>query len=91
MEMCADTNHNWAHQPKIFGSETEKLLELCENLFRADLNRDTEKVDKLKRKIFGIAKSHHVHIKWYGDSKVCEPDRFLISGRGQDELAFIQC
>ena len=63
MEMCAGYQHNWAHQPRLFGSETEKLLELCNKLFHADLQYDKEKVEKLKGKIFGIAKVHHVRIK----------------------------
>lgn len=91
-EMCAGYQHDWANQPKIFGTETQKLLNLCEQLFKADLARNAEKVERLKKKLFGIAKTYHVYIKWYGMSTVCnEPDRFLVSGRGQDELAFIQC
>ena len=90
-EMCAGYQHDWANQPNIFGAETQKLLRLCYMLFKADLAHNAEKVEKLKRKIFGIAKSHHVHIRWYGLDTVCEPDRFLVSGKGQDYLAFIQC
>ena len=89
--MSATASHNWRHQEKVFGNETEKLLGLCEKLFRAELKNNKEEVEKLQKRLYGIAKSHGVHIKWYGKSSVCQPDRFLVSGRGHDRLAFIQC
>ena len=91
--MCAGACHNWRNQKKIFGSETQKLLDTCEKLFRAKLcfkEKDVE--EQLLRKIFGIAKAHGLYITWYGiGSGPCEPDRFLVSGRGFERLAFIQC
>ena len=90
--MCADFCHDW-NQKKIFGSETQKLLDTCEKLFRARLQfqgKDYE--ERLLKKIFGIAKAHGLYITWYGKGcGPCEPDRFLVSGRGFERLAFIQC
>ena len=87
----------------LFGREQEKLLELAYELFREDLKpswrKDNKRIAFLKKKIFGIAKSHGFRITWYGGEGggVAEPDRFLISGRMKDSdkweecLAFIQC
>ena len=35
--MCADVCHDWRNQKEIFGSETQKLLDTCTELFHAAL------------------------------------------------------
>ena len=91
-QMCASLSHDWKNQKKIFGKETDKLLKLCYDLFQAALDFNKNEVERLKKKIFGIAKAHRLHIRWLGENTVaCEPDRFIVSGRGYDRLAFIQC
>ena len=53
---------------------------------------DTPDDRLLLKKIYGIAKAHGLYVTWYGKGSIsCEPDRFLVSGRGYDRLAFIQC
>jgi hypothetical protein len=91
--MCADLCHNWENQKEIFGSETQKLLDTCTELFHASLRYQGKEVEQqLLKKIFGIAKAHGCYITWYGNGRgPCEPDRFLVSGRGIERLAFIQC
>ena len=90
--MSADFTHDWKNQENIFGTETEKLLKTCDELFHASLRFQSKKVEKLMKKVYGIAKAHGVYITWYGMSKCAnEPDRFLVSGRGHEYLAFIQC
>lgn len=90
--MCADLGHHWESQKNIFGSETKKLLDTCEKLFNASLSNQGKKVEnQLLKKIYGIAKTHGLRVKWYGTGSCCEPDRFLVSGNGFEELAFIQC
>ena len=78
---------------EIFGTEEEKLLNTCTELFHAALRFQGKEVEQqLLKKIFGIAKAHGVYITWYGNqSAPCEPDRFLVSGRGVEKLALIQC
>ena len=90
--MCASCGHDWRNQKMIFGTETEKLLTTCKELFRTSLRHQGKEVEqKLLKKIYGIAKAHGVFITWYGNGYPCEPDRFLASGKGTDRLAFIQC
>ena len=90
--MCADVCHDWEHQQDIFGNETQKLLNTCEKLLDVSLKFSSKEEETLLlKKIFGIAKSHGVSITWYGMAPVSEPDRFLVSGRGHDRLAYIQC
>ena len=76
----------------IFGSETEKVLKLCTELLEASLSRgDKSKIEPLKKRIFGIAKTYHLYVKWYGEGKPpLQPDRFLVSGRGHERYAVIQ-
>jgi hypothetical protein len=94
---CADLCHDWENQPKIFGSETEKMLNMCNELKKVSLYPDLsyEEIKRRKKillkKIYGIAKAHGVFVHWYGETPPREPDRFLISGRGHERLAFIQC
>lgn len=77
---------------EIFGTEEEKLLNTCTELFHAALRFQGKEVEQqLLKKIFGIAKAHGVYITWYGKKAPCEPDRFLVSGRGVERLALIQC
>ena len=89
--MSADVCHDWRNQKKLFGSETQKLLDACTELFHAALRyQDKEVEQQLLKKIFGIAKTHGLYITWYGNGcGPCEPDRFLVSGRGIERLAFI--
>ena len=89
--MCACSDHG--EEEKLFGTETQKLLDTCYELFRVSINfRGKAAEDPLLKKIYGIAKAHHLFITWYGRGNgLCQPDRFLISGRGERELAFIQC
>ena len=92
--MCADQFHDWNNQKLICGSETQKLVDNCEKLFKEVMhnhhkNKDVER--KLLSKIYGIAKSHGLRVTWYGHGVTCMPDRFLISGHGHERLAFIQC
>lgn len=90
--LSAGVEHDWENQKCLFGIETKKLLDTCDKLFHAAVRFKSGDEDKLLRKIYGIAKAHGVHIKWYGMSKsACEPDRFLVSGYGAERLAFIQC
>lgn len=89
--MCANLSHDWDNQEKIFGNEEDKLLKTCVKLFRVAIRLEEGDEDKLLKKVYGIAKAHGVHIKWYGLANSCKPDRFLVSGRGVEELALIQC
>ena len=91
--MSAEVCHDWRNQKEIFGSETQKLLDTCTELFHAALRYQVKEVEQqLLKKIFGIAKAHGLYITWYGNGRgPCEPDRFLVSGRGVERLAFIQC
>lgn len=91
--MCSDLCHDWINQEEIFGFETQKLLDMCEKLFHANLRFQGKAVEEqLLKKIYGIAKSHGLYITWYGKGcGPCEPDRFLVSGHGFERLAFIQC
>lgn len=89
---CADFGHRWEDQQNIFGSETQKLLDACEKLFHASLYHQGKEIEnQLLKKIFGIAKAHGLKITWYGTGSCREPDRFLVSGKGFEVLAFIQC
>ena len=98
---CADLCHDWENQPNIFGSETEKMLNTCNELMKVSLrytyypDLSYEEIKKRKqillKKIYGIAKAHGLFVHWYGETPPLEPDRFLISGRGHERLAFIQC
>lgn len=90
--MSADTCHAWSKQKLIFGKETEKLLDYCDRLFHAELHFQKEEAKYLKKKIYGIAKNHGLRITWYGEGHgPCEPDRFIVSGKGHTRLAMIQC
>lgn len=90
--MCAGPLHNWRNQKNIFGPETQKLLDTCEKLYRTKLGFEKMDSEELLKKIYGIAKAHGLYITWYGNRRgPCEPDRFLVSGRGVERLAFIQC
>ena len=89
--MAAYSNSNCGNE-KIFGKETEKFLNYCDELCNAAISLKKENIPRLLNKIYGIAKTHRVYITWYGMSKHApEPDRFLISGRGHERLAMIQC
>ena len=90
--MSADMYHDWNNQRSIFGTETQKLLKLCEKLFHVALHsQDKELEMKLLKKINGIAKTHAVYIRWYGMGLgTYEPDKFLVSEKGI-RLALIQC
>lgn len=92
-EMCADYLHNYEEEPDIFREDKEDLLETCDKLFLVAIHRKDDNKNKLLSKLYGIAKKHHVRITWYGDGTSCvhEPDRFLVSGRGHERLAYIQC
>lgn len=81
------------NKEELFGAETNKLLEKCEELFHVALRHQGKEAEKqLLKKIFGIAKAHGLYITWYGNGcGPCEPDRFLVSGRGVERLALIQC
>ena len=88
--MCADVGHDWINQEEIFGSDTQELLETCAKLTRAVRDHHVRK--QLLEKISDIASRHELTITWYGEGcGPCEPDRFLVSGRGVERLAFIQC
>lgn len=90
--MSADPCHDWWNQKDIFGTETTKLLDTCEKLFHAALHFQKEEAERLLNKIYGIAKAHGLYITWYGRGKgTFEPDRFLVSGKGCETLAVIQC
>lgn len=88
--MCADVAHDWDNQKDIFGKETEKLLCTCQKLFRATMDHEEEDTERLLRKIYGIAKYHHVRIVW----NKSRPDYFIVYGKGwfkKRRLALIQC
>ncbi len=93
--MCSDRDYSAEHKYDIFGKETDTLLRTCDELFNNSLylSKKTEKTEQdLLKKIFGIAKRHHVFITWCGNAtSVPDPDRFFVSGRGHEMLAFIQC
>ena len=91
--MCASLGHNWDSQEAIFGKETKKLLYSCEELFHVSLKFQGVKAENaMLKKIYGIAKDHGLYITWFGrGAGPCEPDRFLVSGHGEERLAFIQC
>ena len=58
--MCADQFHDWNNQKLICGSETQKLVDVCEELFKEVMhNRKNEKEQKLLKKIYGIAYQFH--------------------------------
>ena len=87
----ANYSHDWKNQKRIFGTETEKLLELCDKLFHTVLRNEKEEQAKLLKKIWGIAKAHGLYVVWYGTGGgACEPDRFLVY-KHRKEVAFIQC
>lgn len=90
--MCADLYHDFTNQKNIFGTENKKFLDACNELFLAALQNEKSESEQLLKKIYGIAKAHGLYVTWYGKGSIsCEPDRFLVSGRGYDRLAFIQC
>ena len=90
--MSAEMCHKWQSQENIFGGETQKLLTTCYKLFHVAIRVEQGDQAKLLKKICGIAKAHGVYITWYGSCSASrQPDRFLISGRGEERLGFIQC
>lgn len=58
--------------------------------YKESLNRWNEETYRMLRALYGIAKRHHVHIKWLRDSTTCMPDRFLVNKKGK-QIAMIQC
>ena len=84
--------HDWENQPCIFGRQEERVLKICEELYRNKLHFGSKELEKkLLRKLYGIAKFHGVRLTWYGNSSSAEPDRFMVSGRGEERLALIYC
>ena len=99
-ECCAGLCHDWHNQPNIFGTETQKMLDTCTELMRVSLFSYFPKLSfkehemrkqVLLRRIYGIAKTHGLYVRWRGLDSVRQPDRFEISGHGHERLAFIQC
>ena len=90
--LCASPSHNFDAQPEIFGMATKRVLKTCDKLFHASLECNIKEIKKQQRKLYSLAKSHGVYIRWFGEGrKYSEPDFFLVAGHGYDRLAFIQC
>lgn len=76
---------------KLMGKEKGKLYNACIKLYKAKLYyRRGVDLESLKRPIYGIAKRHHINIKWCGEGVCSCPDRFLVYYKGK-RLGMIQC
>lgn len=69
---------------KYFGKDTAKVIGICTQMCDAWCFNNNNGVPELKKKLFGIAKRHHVHIDWCGDG-TCAPmgDKFILYKNGK--------
>lgn len=69
---------------KYFGKDTAKVIGVCTQMCDAWCFNNSNGVSELKKKLFGIAKRHHVRIDWCGDS-TCAPmgDKFILYKNGK--------
>lgn len=86
---------NGAPRPSDYGfsmaTRKEWMQSEQRNEYRSANKEWEAEDDKLIKALYGIAKRHHVHIKWLRYSTAaCCPDQFLVYKNG-DRIAMIQC